>query len=108
MESNALAETFELNTEDLIKAAIENGEGTIASNGALSLETGSRTGRSPNDRFIVEEDSTSHLIDWVKLIGRLMRISFHFFGIKLMLILQKKIATYQKFTLERMQIITSL
>ena len=64
MESIALAETFELNTEDLIKAAIENGEGTIASNGALSLETGSRTGRSPNDRFIVEEDSTSHLIDW--------------------------------------------
>ena len=64
MESNALAETFELNTEDLIKAAIENGEGSIASNGALSLETGARTGRSPNDRFIVEEDSTSHLIDW--------------------------------------------
>ena len=54
MESKALAETFELNTEDLIKAAIENSEGTIASNGALSLETGSRTGRSPNDRFIVE------------------------------------------------------
>ena len=27
MESNTLAETFELNTEDLIKAAIENGEG---------------------------------------------------------------------------------
>ena len=64
MESNALAETFELNTEDLIKAAIENGEGSIASNGALSLETGARTGRSPNDRFIVQEDSTSHLIDW--------------------------------------------
>ena len=64
MESNPLAETFELNTEDLIKAAIENGEGSIASNGALSLETGARTGRSPNDRFIVQEDSTSHLIDW--------------------------------------------
>jgi phosphoenolpyruvate carboxykinase (ATP) len=67
MESNALAETFELNTEDLIKAAIENGEGIIASNGALSLETGARTGRSPNDRFIVQEDSTSHLIDWGKI-----------------------------------------
>src|SRR5210317_904992 len=64
MENNALAEIFELNTEDLIKAAIENGEGAIASNGALALETGARTGRSPNDRFIVKEDSTSHLIDW--------------------------------------------
>ena len=64
MEINAVAEILELNTEDLIKAAIENGEGTIASNGALSLETGVRTGRSPNDRFIVKEDSTSHLIDW--------------------------------------------
>ena len=64
MESNKLAETFELNTEDLIKAAIENGEGTIASNGALSLETGARTGRSPNDRFIVQEATTSDLIDW--------------------------------------------
>ena len=84
MESNALAETFELNTEDLIKAAIENGEGSIASNGALSLETGARTGRSPNDRFIVHEDSTSHLIDWGKLIDLLMQISFHFCGIKLM------------------------
>ena len=59
-----MAETFELNTEELIKAAIDNGEGTVASNGALALETGARTGRSPNDRFIVHEDSTSHLIDW--------------------------------------------
>jgi phosphoenolpyruvate carboxykinase (ATP) len=64
MEKGTLTETFELNTEDLIKAAIENGEGVMASNGALSLETGARTGRSPNDRFIVQEDSTSHLIDW--------------------------------------------
>jgi hypothetical protein len=37
MENKSLAEIFELNTEDLIKAAIENGEGSIASNGALSL-----------------------------------------------------------------------
>ena len=64
MDSNALKEIFELGTEDLIKAAIENNEGVIASNGALSLETGLRTGRSPNDRFIVDEESTSNLIDW--------------------------------------------
>ena len=64
METNALKEMFELSTEELIKAAIENKEGVIASNGALSLETGLRTGRSPNDRFIVDEESTSSLIDW--------------------------------------------
>ena len=64
MKTNALKEIFELSTEELIEAAIENKEGVIASNGALSLETGHRTGRSPNDRFIVEEESTSNLIDW--------------------------------------------
>jgi phosphoenolpyruvate carboxykinase (ATP) len=61
---NTLSEIFELGTEELINIAVENNEGVIASNGALSLETGERTGRSPNDRFIVQEDSTSQLIDW--------------------------------------------
>ena len=64
MEKSALTETFKLKTEDLIDAAVKNGEGVLAANGALSLETGERTGRSPNDRFIVQEDSTSSLIDW--------------------------------------------
>ena len=64
METNAVKKIFELGTEELIKAAIENKEGVIASNGALSLETGHRTGRSPNDRFIVKEESTSNLIEW--------------------------------------------
>ena len=64
MENNTLSQIFELSTEELIKKAVENNEGIIASNGALSLKTGERTGRSPNDRFIVKEDSTSNLIDW--------------------------------------------
>tara|TARA_Y100001935_G_scaffold172872_1_gene142784 strand:- start:8 stop:1546 length:1539 start_codon:yes stop_codon:yes gene_type:complete len=64
METNALKKLLELSTDELIKAAIDNKEGVIASNGALSIETGHRTGRSPNDRFIVKEESTSNLIDW--------------------------------------------
>ena len=54
----------ELSNEELISIAIENNEGVIAKNGALTTETGSRTGRSPNDRFIVKEETTENSIDW--------------------------------------------
>lgn len=64
MESNSLSQEFMLSAEELIQRAVKNEEGVIASNGALAVNTGDRTGRSPNDRFIVKEDSTSHLIDW--------------------------------------------
>jgi phosphoenolpyruvate carboxykinase (ATP) len=58
------AQAFHLNNEELISEAVKNNEGIIASNGAFSTSTGSRTGRSPNDRFIVDEPTTSGLIDW--------------------------------------------
>ena len=51
-------------SEELIVEALRNNEGIIASNGAFSTSTGERTGRSPNDRFIVQEATTSDLIDW--------------------------------------------
>jgi phosphoenolpyruvate carboxykinase (ATP) len=54
----------ELSNEELISIAIDNNEGVIAKNGALTTETGSRTGRSPNDRFIVKEETTENSIDW--------------------------------------------
>lgn len=53
-----------LSSEELIVEAVRNNEGVIASNGAFSTSTGERTGRSPNDRFIVQEATTSDLIDW--------------------------------------------
>ena len=55
---------LELPTEELIALAVENNEGIIANNGAFSTTTGTRTGRSPNDRFIVKEPSTDALIEW--------------------------------------------
>ena len=57
-------DALELTTEELIQSAVDNNEGVIASNGAFSTSTGKRTGRSPNDRFIVQEPGTDNLIDW--------------------------------------------
>lgn len=48
----------------LVEHAIRRGEGLMASNGALSVSTGKRTGRSPKDRFIMEDPLSSPKIDW--------------------------------------------
>lgn len=50
--------------EQLIQAALDNNEGVIASNHALVTKTGSRTGRSPKDRFIVCDELTREKVNW--------------------------------------------
>jgi len=48
----------------LIEMAVARKEGVFSSHRALVTETGERTGRSPNDKFIVDEETTSEDINW--------------------------------------------
>jgi phosphoenolpyruvate carboxykinase (ATP) len=49
---------------ELVEDAIRAGEGVIAAEGPLVVRTGKHTGRSPQDKFIVEEPTSRDKIWW--------------------------------------------
>lgn len=57
-------EQVNMPAEELINASVALGEGELASNGALVVKTGERTGRSPKDRFVVKDATTENTVDW--------------------------------------------
>lgn len=54
----------QLSVPQLVEKATARGEAILTADGALRAETGKYTGRSPKDKYIVEEESTKDKIDW--------------------------------------------
>ena len=60
-----MTKTYEnISIDRLIEESLSRGEGEIAANGSLLVKTGKRTGRSPLDRFIVKDATTTSEVDW--------------------------------------------
>lgn len=55
---------YQLTPEELISQAVAKGEGVLSDTGALVIDTGEFTGRSPKDRFIVKDALTGDSINW--------------------------------------------
>ena len=57
---------WNLGTAALVEAALANGEGMLAKDGPLVVETGKYTGRSAGDKFTVKDAETENTIWWGK------------------------------------------
>ncbi|HEV7371239.1 phosphoenolpyruvate carboxykinase [Arenibaculum sp.] len=62
--SNLAAVHWNYSVPALYEQALRRGEAILSSGGPLVALTGQHTGRSPNDKFIVQEASTSDKIWW--------------------------------------------
>ena len=55
---------YGLSSDELQKICIEKGLGKLSDSGALAVNTGEFTGRSPKDRFIVKDSITKNKVWW--------------------------------------------
>lgn len=55
---------YQLSPEELQEITIKNDMGEVTSSGALAIETGEFTGRSPQDRYLVKDDITRENVWW--------------------------------------------
>ncbi len=56
-----------LSVPQLIEHALARNEGTLAANGSFCVNTGKYTGRSPQDKFIVDEPGIHDIVHWNKV-----------------------------------------
>ncbi len=62
--SNLTGAHWNLTPEQLVEETILRKQGILSDSGALCINTGEFTGRSPKDRFIVKDAITADTVDW--------------------------------------------
>ncbi|MFN3916667.1 MAG: phosphoenolpyruvate carboxykinase (ATP) [Flavobacteriales bacterium] len=55
---------WNLSPAELVEESIIRGMGVLADTGALAIDTGEFTGRSPKDKFIVKDETTENTVWW--------------------------------------------
>lgn len=58
---------WNLSSAELIERSLQLGECKLTDTGAITVDTGKFTGRSPEDRFIVRDAQTDQTVDWGKV-----------------------------------------
>ena len=61
---NVSAAYWNLNAAELVEETIVRGEGMLTDTGALAVDTGEFTGRSPKDKFTVLDEKTKDSVWW--------------------------------------------
>jgi len=61
---------WNLSSAELIEETILSGEGTLTDTGALAIDTGEFTGRSPKDKFVVFDEKTKDTVWWGDVNGK--------------------------------------
>jgi phosphoenolpyruvate carboxykinase (ATP) len=62
--SDDLSIHYQLTPEELTEQTLQKGQGVLNDTGALCINTGEFTGRSPKDKFIVRDAVTEKTVDW--------------------------------------------
>ena len=55
---------YQLSPDQLTEQAVNRGDGVLNDTGALLINTGKYTGRSPKDKFTVKDALTENTVHW--------------------------------------------
>ena len=68
---------YNLTPAELVEITVNQGKGLLADSGALSINTGEFTGRSPKDKFVVKDKNTADHVWWGDVNNEFSEENFH-------------------------------